>query len=181
MKTLWQKHIEQIELLKALARAEKVASEKARDARAKQIIDMRKQGMSLRQIGDRFGITRERVRQIINKNVGDSIRDAYWDTHRKIFTCPACKTQKKVPVTWPKKFCSKKCLRTDTFLRKYVLNQEETAAKRAARLEYVKVRMQQWKEKYRNTPAYKEVARLRNKGVKGISIHDFEYLNKKNA
>jgi DNA-binding CsgD family transcriptional regulator len=51
---------------KAIKRKEQhKLEEKERIARDKQIIDMRKQGMSLSAIGDVFDLTRERVRQII--------------------------------------------------------------------------------------------------------------------
>jgi len=46
--------------------------------RRKQVLAMREKGMTLQQIGDHLGITRERVRQICKRERAEAARRLLW-------------------------------------------------------------------------------------------------------
>lgn len=71
-------------------------------------------GMTLQQVGYRYGITRERVRQLFAREgiARRATGRARTDPSKKVFTCLECrktKTLKYVPQP-NRKFCDRKCL-----------------------------------------------------------------------
>lgn len=70
--TLWGKRFEDFEQGLKKAVQERADRNAQRDARSKQIKQLRAQELTLREIGELFGITRERVRQLLAYEAPDA-------------------------------------------------------------------------------------------------------------
>lgn len=115
-------------------------------------------GKSLTQVGHEFGITRERVRQII---VGFGEKTKRFHVKKEKPPKPAytftCLCGKEVVTTHPKRvYCSPKC--------------PVVVAKRK---EYTRKLAKELNERIKDEPWFKELTRRRNNGEKGLSYKDF--------
>ena len=121
------------------------------------------EGKTLQYIGDRFDISRERVRQILSTTGIKYPNVSYKErAEREDRTCPYCKKTFLIVKRLPKKFCSRECYIKTTY--KTPEQKRDRACKKT----------KQWyltmKEKY--PIQLKEYIRRRNKGEK-VKIADF--------
>lgn len=82
----------------------------ANPARNAEIVEMRREGKTYDEIGSKFGITRERVRQILNRDAAD-LTGHINRPEPDYAPCPVCQK----PVRAPLIFCSKEHMRLYEF------------------------------------------------------------------
>ena len=131
--------------------------------RTSEMSRLKLEGKTLQYIGDRFDISRERVRQILSTTgikyphakVGEKVE-------RENRTCPHCKNTFRIKKTLSKVFCSQKCHYASKF--------KTPEQKRIYHLEKARQWYNLMKEKY--PIQLKEYIRHRNKGEK-VKIADF--------
>ncbi len=93
------------------------------------VVEMREQGMTYQRIGDAFGITRERIRQVLNLSgrpdlIGWSVRKA---RALPLQTCPQCEAEYE----GTREFCSRACrvaFQKESFYRRDLPRAERIAS-----------------------------------------------------
>lgn len=116
--------------------------------------------MSLKEIGNKFGVTKERIRQILLQAGSVPFKTGRPSKRTLVqYSCVAC--SKKILAYIPRKYCNNACRRTLWF----DLSPEEKKIKSTKKF-------REWYAKMKNDPRMKEAVRRRNRG-EHVSIHDF--------
>ena len=138
--------------------------------RVKKLLTLKNSGKSLEEVGKIEGITRERVRQIlqVGEKRGLGVYQRYKGLSKVERTCSTCKQKF---LTYSQKFCSRKCYAVSH--RKYETLEEGILANRAKRKKiyhtdsiYRKRHLELCMKRYhrlKHTPEYKERQRLYSK------------------
>ena len=138
--------------------------------RSKEMFELKQQGKTLYEIGREYGLTGERVRQILNgynPNWKHSARKhpLHPRVARKNVVCSNCNKSFEVRITDKRVFCSMEC-----YGRTRVKSKMSPAQYEA----YSIARRRAWYERNKDNPAFKEATRRRNNGESGFSFHEFE-------
>lgn len=132
------------------------------DKRLESMVEMKVGGNSLATIGVKHGISKERVRQLLFLT-GVKFPRAKQLKKVLIASNNRCRFCNKRFIAQPpyrgRVFCSKDCQRA--YNRR---SQEQRPAKQ-------KEAAKRWHQKHKNNPRYRRLIKLRNQGVKGLSIH----------
>lgn len=96
------------------------------DERDEIVFEKRKHGASLQEIGEELGITRERVRQILNKKFPEVVMEK---RVRGFIKCPVCDSLRRDNVRKTLPHCSTKCSRLDSPIKNHETWNREMAVK----------------------------------------------------
>ncbi len=136
-----------------------------------EIAELKMSGKSLQEIAVLYGLSRERIRQIL-KATGLVFPRATRKNVRVEMVCLECsKTFYIAPsIKYGRKFCSKKC--SVVYKKIHRITPPKEAIEEWKKWHNAK--MKEWYRKHKDSPSHKALTMLRNAGVTGYSIHDFE-------
>ena len=137
---------------------------KQKQKRLSTIANLKMSGKTLQEIADRYGLTKERVRQLLLSTGKTYPKQSAGIRARVTVFCLRC--NKKIPNLVPnraknRKYCSQQCATPKIYKT------------RKEKMRYHQIKAKEWYQEHKNSPGMKKLISLRNKGIKGLSYRDF--------